>query len=320
MLSTLVVSLLAAAVPDHGPGTSGGGLSTQSGETLLPGKLTLSWRQDYTQYERLSSDDIQKRTYKVHGDHAHFDALRWSLLETIEFGYGLSEDLQFGYSLGYYKGNDLREGHLHADGSYGYHEYGDVSGMTDHWLTLKKRVLKGENGHLAVLGGVKFPFGDDDEIGEDGTRNAPLEASMQPGSGTFDLMLGAAYSRYLGTQVSFDTSLSYTYRTKEDDYKIGDLILYGAALAYRFSENVRDVPSISAFLEMNVRHLLRNREDGETVHNSGGTTLFLAPGARVAFTESTSFSLAVQIPVVQHLHDEQQETLFKVMAAFTLTF
>ena len=125
---------------------------------------------------------------------------------------------------------------------------------------------------------------------------------------------------YLSTQVTFDTSLSYTYRTKEDDYKIGDLILHGAALAYRFTENVKDLPAFSAFLEMNVRHLFRNREDGETVHNSGGTTLFLAPGLRVGFTEQASFSLAVQLPVFQNLHDEQQETLFKIMAAFTLLF
>jgi hypothetical protein len=318
MLAIIASALLLC---DHGPGTSGGGVGTQSGETLGPSKMTLTWRQDYTQYERLSSDDIESRTMKMSGeDHAHFDALRWSLLETLEISYGLAEDWQFGYSLGWYKGNDLREGHLHEDGSYGYHEYGDISGMTDHWMTLKHRVLKGESGHLAFTAGIKLPFGDDDEIGEDGTRNAPLEASLQPGSGTFDFLFGAAFSRYLTPNVTLDTSLSYTARTIEDDYKIGDLILYGLAVAYRFSENAASTPSASVFLELNLRHLFHNEEDDEEVHNSGGTVLFLSPGVKIAFTPGAAFTLSLQFPIVQDLEDEQQETDFKATTALTLSF
>jgi len=35
---------------DHGPGTSGGGASTQSGETLKPGKFSVELRTDYTEF------------------------------------------------------------------------------------------------------------------------------------------------------------------------------------------------------------------------------------------------------------------------------
>jgi hypothetical protein len=308
------------ADPDHGPGTTGGGLSTQSGETLRPGSLSLSFRLDYTQFEHLSSSDIQRKTSQVGGHHRHFDALRWSLLETFELAYGITDDFQMGFSFGYYRGDDLREGHIHEDGSYEFHEHGDVSGMTDQWITGKYRLFKGPDGHFSVLGGVKLPFGDDDEVGEGGNGNAPLDAALQPGSGAFDAMLGVAYSRWLTERMTLDTSLQYTLRTEDDDFKIGDLITFGTAVAYRLTEKVDTFPQVSVFLEANVRHLFPNEEDGEKVHNSGGTALFLSPGVRVGISKNASISLAVQVPVIQELHDEQQETDFKVVAGVSFGF
>jgi hypothetical protein len=332
MLSPLVVCLLlgvaggdslahpAPARRDHGPGTSGGGIATQSGETLKPGAFALTLRLDYTQFERLSSADIQEKTFKVDDDHAHFDAVRWSLLETVELSYGAAEGFQVSYSFGYYRANDLREGHLHADGSYGFHEFGDVSGMTDHWLSAKLRLLSGPEGHFSIFSGIKLPFGDDDEVGEDGTRNEPLEPSLQPGSGAFDAILGVAYSRWLSENVTLDTSLQYTRRTEEDDFKIGDLLLFGAAVAYRFTENVQTFPQVSVFLETNVRFLFRNREGAHEVENSGGTVLFVSPGIRVGLSDRAALTVSPQMPVVQDLNDEQQETLFKVAMALTFAF
>jgi len=319
--SAIAVFLLAApAWRDHGPGTSGGGLTTVSGETLRPGSVSLSVRIDYTQFDRVSSGDIRERTLDVGGSHAHFDAVRWSLLETFEVAFGASEGFQLAWSFGYYRGNDLREGHIHSSGSYGFHEMGDVSGMTDHWFTAKGRLFKGPEGSLALFGGVKFPFGEDDEGDESVSGNRPLEPSLQPGSGTFDAQLGAAYSRWLTETLTLDASLSYTLRTEEDAYKIGDLVLLGTALAWRFTENVQTYPQPSVFLEAHVRHLFRNEEDGERVRNSGGTALFLGPGFRMGFSERVSWTIALQIPVFQHLHSEQQETLFKAMTGLTFTF
>lgn len=305
---------------DHGPGTSGGGIATQSGETLRPGAFALSVRLDYTQFERLSSADIQEKTFKVDDEHAHFDAVRWSLLETVELSYGAAEGFQVSYAFGYYKANDVREGHLHSDGSYGFHELGDVSGMTDHRISAKLRLFSGPEGHFSLFSGIKLPFGDDDEVGEDGTRNEPLEPSLQPGSGAFDAMLGVAYSRWLNENVTLDTSLQYTRRTEEDDFKIGDLALFGAALAYRFTENVQTFPQLSVFLETNVRFLFRNREGAHEVENSGGTVLFVSPGIRVGLSERATLTLSPQFPVLQDLNDEQQETLFKVSMGLTFTF
>jgi hypothetical protein len=313
-----VLSLLTILLMDHGPGTSGGGLSTTSGETLKSGAVRAAYRIDYTQFERLSNQDIRDVVPEVGGDHKHFDALRWTMLQSIEIAFGATDDLELGVTFGSYRGNDLREGHVHGSGTVGFHEWGDVVGSTDPWVSAKWRVSHGPSGHWALFGGVKLPFGDDTERGEG--EDEPLEPSLQPGSGTFDVRLGLAWSRWLTENMTLDASAAYTYRSEEDDFKIGDLLLVAAALAYRLNDDLQSFPATSVFLEVAVRHLFENDEDGEEVENSGGTTLFVGPGVRVSFSARVAWDLAVQIPVVQDLNDEQQESLFKVSTGVSFLF
>ena len=58
LLASLHAGFLALAAQfaraDHGPGTSGGGASAQSGETLKPGKFSIEFREDYTEFDQLS--------------------------------------------------------------------------------------------------------------------------------------------------------------------------------------------------------------------------------------------------------------------------
>lgn len=315
-----VLLLLSLPLRDHGPGTSGGGLQTQSAETLAEGKVALGLRFDYARFESLSKDEIRSKTFKVDGDHAHLDTVDWTLLQTLELSYGVTDDIQLGYALGWYRASDLQEGHLHGDGSYGFHEFGDVSGGTDHWLTGKWRLMKGEEGQFAVFGGVKLPLGDDDEIGEDGDRNRPLEPSVQPGSGAFDVQIGAAYSRWLTEQLALDASIRFIYPFEARNFKIGERIEVGTAVSYRLTEFADDYPQLTLFAEAILRWQHENLEDDEEVVNSGGTTLFLSPGARLAVTKRTSFFVAPQFPVAQSLNDEQQETEFRFTAGISLAF
>ena len=67
-----VLAAVNCARADHGPGTSGGGASTQSGETLKRGKFSIELRTDYTEFENLLSGEIAAKAAKAGG----FD-LRW---------------------------------------------------------------------------------------------------------------------------------------------------------------------------------------------------------------------------------------------------
>ena len=115
MLSVLALCLSLATPPDpnylrrdHGPGTSGGGIMTQSGEVMKPGAVSLEFRIDHTQFEKFTEDEIRTATFKVgNPDHAHFDVLRSSTLETFSLAFGATENLQFGFSFDIRKIDDM---------------------------------------------------------------------------------------------------------------------------------------------------------------------------------------------------------------------
>src|SRR4051812_8167032 len=91
-----------AARANHGPGASGGGTNTQSGETLPPGKLALSLREDYSQFEHFTAQAAAGRA-ALGGD---FDALDHGFLTAAGVDYGIAEDVQVGLSIGFFHGRN----------------------------------------------------------------------------------------------------------------------------------------------------------------------------------------------------------------------
>src|SRR5690349_10789762 len=107
VLMLLSIPLLARA--NHGPGTSGGGSSTISGETLKPGQFSLDLRFDYTEFEHVSRAEAERRALESGG----FDALRRSFVYTGTLSYGVFENFQLSATIGYYHG----EGFIDAERS-----------------------------------------------------------------------------------------------------------------------------------------------------------------------------------------------------------
>ena len=65
------LALAPAAFANHGPGTSGGGSYTVSGEVLKQGKFDLTLREDFTQFEKIKSAEAESRAEKSG------DSMRW---------------------------------------------------------------------------------------------------------------------------------------------------------------------------------------------------------------------------------------------------
>jgi len=176
-LTPILPLVLAAgeALANHGPGTSGGGSSTVSGETLRAGGFDLSLRTDATWFESVSRTEAEAHALQS----GEFDALRRSFVESLSLAYGITDDFQIAGQIGYYQGTDFVD--AEADGMGGVESVtADPNGITDLWITGKLRVMRGANGHFAFLGGVKLPTGEDDERLSNGE---PLEPSSQPGTG-----------------------------------------------------------------------------------------------------------------------------------------
>jgi hypothetical protein len=311
LFSTLSLSA-GTCYANHGPGTSGGGTSTPSGETLRPGAFEVSLRADATFFEEFTRAQAEAHAIQS----GEFDALDRSLLSTIGLSYGLVENLQLGVQAGWYHGTNFIS--AEADGGGGAESAtADPEGFTDTWVTSKWRVMHGPSGHLALLGGVKLPTGEDNERLSNGEK---LEPSGQPGTGAFDAQLGLGYSRYLTPRWTLDAGAAYTLRGEHDDFRVGDRIDAGVAFAYRLTESVKQFPNWSASGELLGVWLDKDEEGSEANENSGGTALFAAPGVRCRFDEHVAFSLSAALPVAQDWNGDQPDTRAKVAAVLSLSF
>ncbi len=295
----LTLTFATSSRANHGPGASGGGSSTISGETLKLGHYELTLREDYAQFRSFDFEQAAAHARRS----GNFDALNHGFITTADFSYGITDDFQVGASIGYFIGRDFKSASLQPDGSVETSRT-DPTGLTDAVFLAKYRVLKGQPGNLSIIGGVKAPTGRTDVR----LANAELlGVTDQPGTGAWDFPIGLAYSRFLTPRVTIDASILYTFRTQHDYFKVGDRIDSGVALAYRLTERIKDFPQVSVFAELNDVHLFKDADHGTHDSNSGSNTLYLTPGGRIRFNT-----------IYEHVNGDQGKVEFKM--AVSLSF
>lgn len=292
---------LITAFADHGPGTSGGGVATQTAEILKPGQWSFTLQNDWTDFENPELHSTEE-----------FDLIGSTSLTTFSIARGLTENLQASLIYGYYAAEGA--GEMEADGE---RVTFDPDGFTDLWLNAKYRIYRGPIGQFAVYGGVKAPVGETDVLTSEGERAEP---PSMPGSGAWDGVVGAAYTFALNPNLSLDASAQYIFRGEHFDYRIGNRIDAGIALGWRVFGGNQRFPQISLMGEALVRSMEKSDSAGETLNNTGGTVLLLAPGLRFGFSPHAALSLSAQIPVAQDLNGTQIESRFRISTALTVTF
>lgn len=309
--STARSALLRFRRRNHGPGTSGGGSQTPSGELLKEGRWSFSWRTTYTDYRKVSVAKAEAKAFA----HGGFDAVDHTLLETVSAAYGVSDDLELCLSTGYYRGTNFLD--AEEDGLGGVESSsGNPSGLTDLWVQGRYRLEHDRGGHVAALFAAKVPTGADNEKLKSGEL---LEGSSQPSSGAWDFKAGLGYSRFLTPRLTMDAGAAYTLRTRANKFTVGDRADLGVDLAYRLTEDVRAPWNWSVFGELS--GLWLDKDDGaEGINpNSGGTFLFATAGVRVRVSPALSLTLAPSLPVLQDLNGTQDEIDSRLSFAVTFT-
>ena len=313
IVAVIFISQIPICHADHGPGTSGGGLLTQSAETLKPGKFTADVRADFTEFEQVSLGASQEKAARA----GSFDILDRSLITSLSIACGVFENFQLTATMGYYSAVRAREVEFNAEEDVSEITTYNPNGLTDLWLTGKYRFYRGPVGQFAIMSGIKFPTGRWDVKNSAGEL---VEPSATAGSGSWDALFGAAYSRFITARCTLDISFQYILRTEAHGFRLGDRIDFGLATAYRLLGDVHKYPQLSLFGETNFRYLFETQENGEPDANTGGATLFLTPGFRVRFAKWCNFSISSPLPVVQVLNGEQLKTAYKITAELSFAF
>ena len=145
--------------------------------------------------------------------------------------------------------------------------------------------------------GLKLPTGKRDVRNDE---NALAERSLQPGSGTTDLLVGGYFTRVLGSGSSwFADALVQAPLDMRDNYEPGSRV--SVDLGYR-----RELGSVLAgMLQLNL--LFKDRDKGSEAEpaNTGGTFLFVSPGVSYMLGKSVQAYAFVQLPLYQYVNGVQ---------------
>ena len=193
--------------------------------------------------------------------------------------------------------------------------WGDASVFARY--TLVQRDKPGRTFRVAPFAGVKAPTGDDDNRDMFGR----LPPSVQPGSGAWDVF-GGVIATYQTFALQADGQVSYRVNNKANGFDPGDELRLDGCRQYRLWPRIlgNGVPSfLYGVLEANLVHRDRNQVNGSDDANSGGTTLFLAPGLQFV-TRRWIVEGVVQLPVVQNLHGNALENDYVMRAGFRFNF
>ena len=246
---------------------------------------------------------------------------------SFSLSYGVTENFSISARLPYIKRENIREGELEM-GVPEAHTHGDSSGVGDLLLLGQHRVQKRANLDVSILFGIKAPTGENDEKDEDGIR---FETEFQPGTGSWDFLLGASLSKSSG-DFGYHTNILYNKTTEgSQSTEIGDAVSYNAALTYRLNgshathdHSHNDASDSNGLkwdlsVELNGETRRKNKVAGASEDNSGGTTIYLSPGFRVS-SENLSGFISYGIPVAQDQNGKQTDVDSRIVAGVSLAF
>lgn len=184
---------------------------------------------------------------------------------------------------------------------------------------------KKADANVSVLFGIKAPTGDTDEKDIDGIR---FETEFQPGSGSWDYLLGAAMSINNG-KFGFHTNILYNKTTEgSQSTKIGDALSYNAAFNYRFSDShdghnhehhhgfTNSEAKWQLIIELNGETRRENKISGVEEKHSGGTTVYASPGIRVSSGKFSGF-ISYGIPVIENQNGEQTDVDSRIVGGIS---
>lgn len=179
-----------------------------------------------------------------------------------------------------------------------------------------------QGGNLGVQLGLKLPTGATSQMSKDGS--VAVDPGLQLGSGSTDLIVGAYYFDNLNqdwdyfTNIQFQSALTNGYMSNGGNggyYRPGDSVNLSGGVRYH------GLDSFTPELQLNARVV--NADSGSPgladTWATGGTLVYLTPGASVAVSEKLSLHASVQLPIYQNVNGIQlvPTSIFSVGARYT---
>lgn len=180
------------------------------------------------------------------------------------------------------------------------------SGLGDVTVMVRQDLLASDfvagNRRLALFAGATLP------TGATGSSATALPPPLRLGLGTLNLTGQAVYS-YVDNRFGAHGAVGYTAATGDDfGVHAGDRFTYGLALGHRVAPAVYHTlkdRTFAAYLEFTGTVEQPSTREGAPLSDTGGHTLFVAPGLQLLPLQNWALEASFQLPIVRALHGTQ---------------
>ena len=215
----------------------------------------------------------------------------------MDLSYGLNERWTLAANLPLV--NNRRHEHYHLTPTSETFLQEDFTGLGDMRFSARYTAVRETKHGLIVGAGIKAPTGEYKLLNSDGDINEP---TIMPGTGSWDGVLSGHYQYHIRPhRISSFVSGSYQITTENSlNYQFGNTLILNTGLVYTVHTDKR---AISTSLQLNGRYAPRDEFHGEEVPSTGGTWIYLTPGAQIQLSDTTAIYTHVQVPVYQYVND-----------------
>ncbi len=160
--------------------------------------------------------------------------------------------------------------------------------------------------------GLKLPTGD---TGQRNGAGALAERTLQPGTGTTDLVIGGFFRSAYGSGSSwFADAQVQTPFSSHDNFKPGTRTYLDFGYRYEASDK------LGLMIQMNALHKARDQGSDAEPEDSGGKFLFLSPGLSYLVTKNAQLYGFVQLPLYQYVNGVQLTADWAVVMGISTRF
>jgi len=162
--------------------------------------------------------------------------------------------------------------------------------------------------NLGLQLGVKLPtgqYGTAVDFHDGPNLGTPLDASLQAGTGSTDVIAGAYYYQAVSqnfdafVNAQFQSALAHRLDQPGDDYRPGNVATVSFGL--RYEENPRWIPQ----LQINISRKSADQGALADTTDTAGTVAYLSPGLTAQIMHTLHFYTVLQVPVHSNLDGYQ---------------
>ncbi len=290
-----------------GFGGTTGAVNPISAESPKKNKYTLGYILEYQDWQSVNI----RKAHELHEEGRDAHARKNDISNSVFFGYGITDALSVSLQVPYV---ERRFKEVHEEEFLGDSE--KATGLGDSILLGKYKFYDKQFG-LAGIFGLKLPTGTTDERNKTGEKYEP---ELQPGAGSLDYLFGISANKKINHLIVVDGTVLYHLKTEGDqNYEFGDIVRVTTGATFNVIDGNKK-PTLNFLSEVISQFANKDVQDGETIRDSGGTTIFFAPGVSSYLTEQLKTTLSVPVPAYQGLGGEHQELDFNVLFSMSYSF